>query len=173
MSNVALLPSDEPPPVKHTFTTAKFEAVNAPTATPAPGAHLPIDGGASGMGILPMSEGLTQTHGQDARATAGIQMLPSIGRCPPTPAPTDVYQVLRDNLARENAAGLNVVKPVPPRRSRRRRDFWLVLIGGNLAIMASVGFTSINVMTVIYGFAGVILLSSGLIWIMWFVMDDY
>jgi len=39
------------------------------------GEHLPIDGGASGMGILPMSEGLTQTHGQDARATAGIQML--------------------------------------------------------------------------------------------------
>ena len=46
-----------------------------------PGAHLPIDGGASGRGILPMSEGLTQTHGQDARATAGIPMLPSIGRC--------------------------------------------------------------------------------------------
>jgi hypothetical protein len=43
--------------------------------------HLPIDGGTSGMSILPMSEGLTQTHGQDARATAGIQMLPSIGRC--------------------------------------------------------------------------------------------
>jgi hypothetical protein len=33
------------------------------------------------MGILPMSEGLTQTHGQDARATAGIQILRSIGRC--------------------------------------------------------------------------------------------
>jgi len=45
------------------------------------GAHLPIDGRASGMGILPMSEGLTQTHGQDARATASIPMLPSIGRC--------------------------------------------------------------------------------------------
>jgi signal transduction histidine kinase len=29
------------------------------------------DGGASGMGILPMSEGLAQTHGRDARATAG------------------------------------------------------------------------------------------------------
>jgi hypothetical protein len=39
--------------------------------------------------------------------------------------------------------------------------------------MASVGFTSINVVSVVYGFAGVILLSSGLIWIMWFVMDDY
>ena len=30
------------------------------------------DVGESGMGILPMSEGLTQTHGQDARATVGI-----------------------------------------------------------------------------------------------------
>ena len=125
MSDAAPLPSDDdPPPVQHTLTAAKFEAVNAPTTTP-------------------------------------------------TPAPTDVYQVLGDNLARENAAGMNVVKPVPKRPSRRKRDFWLVLIGGNLAIMASVGFTSINVMTVIYGFAGVILLSSGLIWIMWFVMDDY
>ena len=124
MSDTAPLPSDDPPPVKHTLTTAKFEAVNAPIAAP-------------------------------------------------TPAPNDVYQVLQDNLARENAAGLNVVRPVPKRPSRRKRDFWLVLIGGNLAIMASVGFTSINVMTVIYGFAGVILLSSGLTWIMWFVMDDY
>ena len=39
-----------------------------------PGAHLPINGGASGMGILHMSEGLPQRHGQDARATAGIPM---------------------------------------------------------------------------------------------------
>ena len=125
MSDATPLPSDDdPPPVKHTLTTAKFEAVNAPIAAP-------------------------------------------------TPAPTDVYQVLQDNLAHENAAGMNVVKPVPPRRSRRKRDFWLVMIGGNLAIMASVGATNINVMTVIYGFAGVILLSSGLTWIMWFVMDDY
>jgi hypothetical protein len=124
VSTVDPLPSDEPPPIKHTLTTAKFEAVNAPTATP-------------------------------------------------TPAPTDVHQVLWDNLARENAAGLNVVKPAPKRPSRRKRDFWLVLIGGNLAIMASVGFTSINVVSVVYGFAGIILLSSGLIWIMWFVMDDY
>jgi len=36
---------------------------------------------ASGMGILPMSEGLTQTHGQDARATAAFPMLSSIGSC--------------------------------------------------------------------------------------------
>ena len=125
MSDATPLPSDDdPPPVKHTFTAARFEAVNPPSTAP-------------------------------------------------TPAPTDVYQVLQDNLARENAAGLNAVKLQPRRRSRRKRDFWLVMIGGNLAIMASVGATNINVMTVIYGFASVILLSSGLTWIMWFVMDDY
>jgi probable rRNA maturation factor len=33
------------------------------------------------MGILPMSDGLKQTHGQDARATADIQTLPTIARC--------------------------------------------------------------------------------------------
>ena len=44
-------------------------------------AHQPIDGGESGTGISPMSKGWTQTHGQDARATAGTQMPPSIGRC--------------------------------------------------------------------------------------------
>jgi acetate kinase len=45
------------------------------------GAHLPTDGGASGMGILPMSEGLPQTHGQDARATSNVPTPPSIGGC--------------------------------------------------------------------------------------------
>ena len=56
------------------------------------GAHLPIDGGAGGMGdlpavasgegwVLPISNGLIQTHGQDARSTADIQTLSTIGRC--------------------------------------------------------------------------------------------
>jgi penicillin amidase len=43
-------------------------------------APLPVVGGASGMGILPMSDGLAQTHGRDARATSGIQTPPTSGR---------------------------------------------------------------------------------------------
>jgi predicted phage tail protein len=125
MSTVDPLPSDDdPPPVKHTFTTAKFEALNEPTATP-------------------------------------------------TPAPTDVHQMLRDNLARENAAGMNVVKPVPKRRSRRKRDFWLMLVLGNLAIAATVHLAGGSVMSNLFGLAGIILLSVSLAWVMWFVMDDY
>jgi hypothetical protein len=124
MSDASPLSSDDPPPVKHTFTTAKFEAVNEPTATP-------------------------------------------------TPAPTDVYQVLQDNLARENAAGLNVVKPVPKRPSRRKRDFWLLLVLGNLTIAATVHFAGGNVMSNLFSLAGIILLSVSLTWVMWFAMDDY
>jgi predicted phage tail protein len=123
MSDSDPLAYGDPPPVKHTLTSAKFEALNAPTAA--------------------------------------------------TPPPVDVHQVLRDNLARENAAGMNAVKPVPPRRSRRKRDYWLVLIFGNLAIAATVHLAGGNVVTVVYGFSGIILLSSGLTWVMWFVMDDY
>jgi hypothetical protein len=124
MSDTAPLPSDDPPPVKHTFTAAKFEAVNEPTATP-------------------------------------------------TPAPTDVYQVLQDNLARENAAGMNVVKPVPKRPSRRKRNFWLMLVLGNLTIAATVHLAGGSVMSNLFGFAGIILLSVSLVWVMWFVLDDY
>ena len=124
MSDTAPLPSDDPPPVKHTFTTAKFEALNEPTATP-------------------------------------------------TPAPTDVYQLLQDNLARENAAGMNVVKPVPKRPSRRKRNFWLMLVLGNLTIAATVHLAGGSVMSNLFGFAGIILLSVSLVWVMWFVLDDY
>ena len=59
-------------------------------------------GGASGMGILPVSDRLTQTHGQDARATKAIQIphesrssvltIPALGRLelPVTFTPTAV-----------------------------------------------------------------------------------
>jgi hypothetical protein len=84
-----------------------------------------------------------------------------------------VYQVLQDNLARENAAGLNVVKPVPKRPSRRKRDFWLLLVLGNLTIAATVHFAGGNVMSNLFSLAGIILLSVSLTWVMWFAMDDY
>jgi hypothetical protein len=125
VSTAAPLPSDDdPPPIKHTLTTARFEAINAPSTAPAP-------------------------------------------------APTDVYQVLRDNLARENAAEMNAVKPVPKRRSRRKRDFWLMLVLGNLTIAATVYFTRGNTIAVLIGLAGVLCLSVALTWVMWFVLDDY
>jgi hypothetical protein len=92
----------------------------------------------------------------------------------PLPSPAvrenDVHRLLRDNLAAADAAGLNDVKPVARRRSRRLRDYWLTLIGvdGFLLMLWWSG-----VFPEIYLFSGIVLFSAGFTWVMWFVVDDY
>ncbi|MBI5382840.1 MAG: hypothetical protein HZA31_13155 [Opitutae bacterium] len=103
--------------------------------------------------------------------TAKFTMVNATGT--PTAPENDVHAILHANQQREKAAGLYEVTPPPPRRSRRKRDFWLCLVLGNLVIVGSVGLTSINAVTVIYGFSGVLLFTSGFSWVMWQVMDDY
>ena len=88
-------------------------------------------------------------------------------RTPPANATSnDVHGILRDNLARANAAGLNDVAPVR-RHSRRKRDYWLTFAIGNVALIAGL-FAS-----PIFAGAGLVLFNVGLTWTMWFVMDDY
>jgi hypothetical protein len=84
-----------------------------------------------------------------------------------------VHALLAANHARANAAGLNQVEPRARRPSRRKRDYWLILVSAN-AFFAFVAFGPYrNPMTFVYGLAGMILVSLGLTWVMWFVMDDY
>lgn len=84
----------------------------------------------------------------------------------------DVHAMLRENRAVEEQAGFDevIVRPV---KSRRKRDFWLMLIVGNLVIIGATLLSGLNPVTLLFGFAGLIMLSLGLTWIMWFVMDDY
>lgn len=86
-------------------------------------------------------------------------------RLPPAPE-NEVQAVLRENLARANAAGLNEVSS-RPRRSRRRRDYFLALVIGNTVLLGGAFLMPI------FGIAGMILFNVGITWIMWFVMDDY
>jgi uncharacterized integral membrane protein len=81
---------------------------------------------------------------------------PTASKAPPEPKAGD-----------PNDVEIKVIK------SRRKRDFWLVLVGGNLAIIGAVWFSGINVTTVVFGLAGLIVFSIGLSWIMWQVMDRY
>jgi hypothetical protein len=85
----------------------------------------------------------------------------------------DVHALLRDNLAREQGRPIN--QPIVPKRkkSRRRRDFLIALIGGNLAIVLMVALVGPNPISLLYGLSGITLLSVGLTWILFFVMDDY
>lgn len=91
----------------------------------------------------------------------------------PAPAANDVYAIRRELREREIAAGMDELKPVPPKKSRRRRDYWLSLALINLALIAAVVLSGPNLIVAIYGFAGMVVLTLGLTWTMWFVMDDY
>jgi hypothetical protein len=46
----------------------------------------------------------------------------------------EVEDILKLNREREKQAGLDQLKPAPPGPNRRRRDYLMLLIGGNLAI---------------------------------------
>jgi hypothetical protein len=90
------------------------------------------------------------------------------------PPPVEVVQILRDNLARANAAGLNELAPMPPRRSRRRRDYWLLLVSANLVFgLIAVCSGPSAPLPFVSALSGMALVSGGLTWLMWFVMDDY
>jgi hypothetical protein len=84
----------------------------------------------------------------------------------------DVHAMLKQNLAADDAAGLNQVAPRPKRRSRRKRDFWLLLIPVNL-FFGYMAISGGNAVAFVYGIGGIALFTSGLTWVMWFVMDDY
>ena len=84
----------------------------------------------------------------------------------------DVYKILQHNRAVEQQAGLNEVK-IRPVKSRRKRDYWLTLLLGNL-LLGIVGLLGIgNVFVMVSAFAGIIIFSLGVTWVMWFVMEDY
>lgn len=84
----------------------------------------------------------------------------------------DVYAILQQNRAVEQRLGLGEVE-IRKKKSRRKRDFWLLLIGGNLLVAGLVAVGRFNLISLIFGLAGMVVLSVGLTWIMWFVMDDY
>ena len=90
------------------------------------------------------------------------------------PALNDMTALRHEVRAREAAAGLDEIKPPDrPRSNRRRQDFWLLLIGGNLAIVGAVAFVGANPVSLLFGLGGVVMFSLGLTWTMWFVMDRY
>lgn len=143
--------SDEPPPKVYGFKERDFKRDNALSA-----------GGKSN----PTAQELARMAGKVTRQTAAA---PGVR----ADDPNDVYAVLERNRAMEKNSGRDQVELKKKGLSRRTRDFWLLIVGGNLAVLASVFFSGLNVMTVIFGLAGIIIVSLGLTWVMWFVMSDY
>jgi hypothetical protein len=88
--------------------------------------------------------------------------------------PNDVFALRQQLRAREQHRGMDVVKPVAPRKSRRKRDYWFLMIAGNGLFIAlpTLVFRGNGVVALFCG-AGIIVLSLGMTWVMWFIMDDY
>ena len=88
---------------------------------------------------------------------------------PPSPGPpNDVEHILRLNLQREQQAGLHALKPMPPVPNRRRRDFWMLLIGGNLVL-----FLGLNAIGLALGGVVAAVFTAWITWVMYGIMDRY
>lgn len=139
----------DPPPKTYGFKDRAFQRDNAPSSALPP---------------APTTKELAILAGPVVRSG------PAAG--PKSGDPNDVYVTLLQNRAVERKLGKDEIE-IREIKSRRAREFWLLLVGGNLAIIGSIFFSSINVMTVICGLAGLIIFSLGLTWVMWQVMDRY
>ncbi len=102
------------------------------------------------------------------QAAAGALLTP----IPPT-AKNDVHDLLAANLAAAQAAGLNDVKPVGRRPSRRLRDYLLVAVPVNLTIAGVALFFHSSPVVLVFALAGFVMFNLRLAWSMWVVMDDY
>jgi hypothetical protein len=144
------MPEDQDPPRKlYDLKEAKFDAVNARSDQ------------------LPAID--VREHFQSAAINGG----PAVPK--PAPANTDVQAMLQENVARANKAGLNDLAEQPERRSRRARDYWFLMIVGNslLVTLFTGAVASGNAFLIAFAAGGIGLLSAGLTWLMWFVLDDY
>lgn len=83
-----------------------------------------------------------------------------------------VPEMLLENRIAEHRSGWWRVKDRKKRRSRRNRDFILIVGGLDLAI-AVLMKTMSNTVSTIFGIAGITLITSTFAWIMFVVNDDY
>lgn len=97
----------------------------------------------------------------------------AFGAKPAEPAENEIHAILQDNLARANEAGANDLVLTDRKMSRRTRDFWIVLAGGYL-VMLVLAFLFTRSQTALFiATAGGVIYAVALVWVMWFVMDDY
>lgn len=145
------MPDEPDPPRKvYGFKEREFKRDNAPSSEAAP---------------MPTAQDLAKLAGfhHDPSARKGIAKADD---------PNDVHVVLQQNRKSEQLHNLDAIE-IKETKSRRKREFWFLLVGGNLFILGAVWLSGINVLTVIFGLAGLIIFSLGLSWVMWQVMDRY
>jgi hypothetical protein len=181
---------DEPDPPRKFYglKPKEFERVNAAPAPATPNVAADPGIAQAGSGPIDVKDLI--------RAGAGEG--PALGWHKVANRDNEVHSILRDNLARANAAGLNEVLPVTHKFRRRRRDYLVLMMGGNLfigVVYAVEMFIGFQVQTLAakmpnefsnlvryalhtptsYAMAlvGMVFFSGCLTWLMYGIMDDY
>jgi hypothetical protein len=158
----------DPPRKFYQLKPTEFERMNRP-----PGESLPAQQPDSP--VAPEAIDRTAPERIEVRDLVrhGATGVPLLGANQPANRANDVHTMLQENLAKADAAGLNEVTPRRRRPSRRKRDYFLLLIPIN-AFFAFWAFGPwANAVTFVYGIGGIALFTAGLSWVMWGVMDDY
>ncbi len=170
--------SDEPDPPRkfYELKPREFERVNPPRppeAAPAspPPASAPAPSADPGRPI-DVRELFRQAQGTGPVLSSQAK---------PNADTNDVHAILRDNHARATAAGLNDVSLRPKRPSKRKRDYWLMMIAGTailgpLAVISGARFVAGDrnaAPLFVYSLAGLIMFNATLWWVMWHIVEDY
>jgi hypothetical protein len=83
-----------------------------------------------------------------------------------------VHDILDENRAADEISGWGKIKNWTKRKSKRDRDFVVVVGGVNLALIIAMRVMKDNVVFV-YAISGMTLFTAMAAWIMFMVMDDY
>jgi hypothetical protein len=160
------MPDDSDPPRKfYQLKSAEFERLNQPPREAEPAEPTPAKPGAE----------LDPSQRIDVRdlARQANENTPLLGVNSPANRDNEVHAMLRENLAHADAAGLNALKPVKKRSSRRKRDYWRVMLVVN-AFFAFWAFGPYaNPVTFVYGLGGMVFFTSGFTWVMFLIVEDY
>jgi hypothetical protein len=110
---------------------------------------------------------------QDLAKLAGHHHYPSARKSGPKAGdPNDVFAVLQQNRRMEQRHNLDAIE-IKKIRSRKWRDYWIGLIGVNAFIVGTVLLVGPNIVSVMFGLAGVVLFSCSYTWLMWQIISRY
>lgn len=161
------MPSDDadPPRKFYGFKAPQFERINPVPDGPAESPP------AADAGVSTDAGGRIDVH--DLARIAAASAAP-LGTNTVKNRGNEVHDLLRLNAVREDAAGLNVVALPPKRRSRRKRDYWLVAGCGNavLVTLAAIAGPK-DPIVFVYAIGGLGAFNASLAWVMWMILDDY
>jgi hypothetical protein len=161
---VAMADDSDPPRVYYQLKPREFERVNAPAVSPAP-----ADPSAA---VVPGLDPSAKIEVRDLLAQAAVPG-PVLTQGEKVGVANEIHGILKENLNHANAAGFYELAPKPKRRSRRTRDYFLVIVPLNAFFAFAAFGPYANAVSFVYGIAGMIFSTVGITWVMFFVMDDY